>query len=79
MDLSRLAAPISMLKLHLQGNLRLPASWWQKMGVFISFYFFLFPFVSFVSLFNSMALGLAVYASQRRLPDATQDSLPVVG
>ncbi len=26
-----------------------------------------------------MAFGLAVYASQRRLPDTTQDSLPVAG
>ncbi len=28
---------------------------------------------------NSMAFGLAVYASQGRLPDTTQDSLPVAG
>ena len=32
-----------------------------------------------LSTLNSMAFGLAVYASQRRLPDTTQDSLPVAG
>ena len=32
-----------------------------------------------LSTLNSMAFGLAVYASQGRLPDATQDSLPVAG
>jgi len=32
-----------------------------------------------LSTLNSMAFGLAVYASQRRLRDTTQDSLPVAG
>ena len=32
-----------------------------------------------LSTLNSMAFGLAVYASQGRLPDTTQDSLPVAG
>ena len=32
-----------------------------------------------LSTLNSMAFGLAVYASQRRSPDTTQDSLPVAG
>ena len=32
-----------------------------------------------LSTLNSMAFGLTVYASQRRLPDTTQDSLPVAG
>ena len=32
-----------------------------------------------LSTLNSMAFGLAVYASSRRLPDTTQDSLPVAG
>ena len=32
-----------------------------------------------LSTLNSMAFGLAVYASQRRLPGTTQDSLPVAG
>ena len=32
-----------------------------------------------LSALNSMAFGLAVYASQGRLPDITQDSLPVAG
>ena len=32
-----------------------------------------------LSTLNSMAFGLAVYASQDRLPDTTQDSLPVAG
>ena len=32
-----------------------------------------------LSELNSMAFGLAVYASQSRLPDTTQDSLPVAG
>ena len=32
-----------------------------------------------LSTLNSMAFGLAVYASQRRLPDTTQHSLPVAG
>jgi len=32
-----------------------------------------------LSTLNSMAFGLAAYASQGRLPDTTQDSLPVAG
>ncbi len=32
-----------------------------------------------LSELNSMAFGLAVYASQGRSPDTTQDSLPVAG
>ena len=32
-----------------------------------------------LSTLNSMAFGLAVYASQCRLPDTTQDSLPAAG
>ena len=32
-----------------------------------------------LSTLNSMAFGLAVYASQGRSPDTTQDSLPVAG
>ena len=32
-----------------------------------------------LSTLNSTAFGLAVYASQGRLPDTTQDSLPVAG
>ena len=32
-----------------------------------------------LSTLNRMAFGLAVYASQRRLPDATQDSVPAAG
>jgi len=32
-----------------------------------------------LSTLNSMAFGLAVYASQGRLPDTTQDSLPAAG
>lgn len=32
-----------------------------------------------LSTLNSMAFGFAVYASQGRSPDTTQDSLPVAG
>ena len=32
-----------------------------------------------ISVLNHTAYPLAVYASQRRLPDATQDSLPAGG
>jgi hypothetical protein len=34
------------------------------------------PATTSISGLNRTALGLAVYASQRRLPDTTQDSLP---
>jgi len=37
------------------------------------------PTIISLSKLNHMAFGLAVYASQCRLPDPTQNSLPAVG